>query len=388
MADPRITGVGHTLFGRHPERTLRSLAQEAAMESVQDAGLDVDEIDAVVFSNSMEGLMSGQEAIRGQVCLRDVGLLGRPMFNVEGACASGSSAVFVAQLGVRAGEWRNVLVVGAEKLYNTDRSLVARALQSAADLEQAANGGGGPTMMELYAESIRMYMDRSCATVTDFARVVAKNRRHASKNPLAQFRQPVSIDEVLAAPMIAAPLTRLMCSPIADGAAALVLSAANASHVNRRHPRLLSCQVTTNGTTNDVVRETGRRAYDAAGLGPADLDLLEVHDGAAPAELYLYEKLGLAREGEGAALIRSGAVEIGGRSPVNTSGGLIARGHPIGATGLAQIVELVLQLQGRAGDRQVDNPKIGLAQNAGGDSGGPVERDPAVSSVTILARSD
>ncbi|MCU4187483.1 thiolase family protein [Acidiferrimicrobium sp. IK] len=241
-----------------------------------------------------------------------------------------------------------------------------------------------PVFMEIYAAEARDYMRRTGATARDLATVAAKSSRNGSLNPIAQNRTALTVDDVLAARTIVDPLTRPMCSSIGDGAAAIVLSRSDlAARRGYRGVRVLGCAVgaARAGDDGDVVARTARSAYEQAGLGPDDLDVCEVHDAAAPAELVIAEELGLAANGDAAELVRSGATEIGGRIPVNPSGGLLARGHPVGATGAAQIVELTDQLRGLAGDRQVAGARIGLAENAGGSLG----NGPAACVVTILA---
>jgi len=381
----RVQGVGVVPFGRHLGRTLASLTAEAAEAALKDAGLVVDDIDVVFFSNSVAGITTGQEAIRGQTALREAGLLGKAIFNVENACASGSSAFALARMSLLAGRWRRALVVGAEKMLHPDRAVSYRALESAADLSDARDSSGTKSIfMEIYAEELREYMDHSGATREDFADVVVKNRSHATLNPAAQFRTPVTTTEVLESGDVVWPLTRFMCSPLSDRAAALVLggdSDGPASGIEVLSSQFLSAE--TDQPSKSCIAETCTRAYDEAAVGPDDVDVVELHDAAAPAELEYYETLGFCPAGGGPDLLRSGVTRIGGRLPVNPGGGLVARGHPIGATGIAQLVEIVLQLRGGAGPRQVQGARIGMVQNAGGSIG----RSIAASAVHILARS-
>jgi acetyl-CoA acetyltransferase len=383
-----VRGVGVVPFGRQLSRSLRSLAEEAALGALSDAGLAAHDIDVVFFANSLAGLTTGQEAIRGQTALRGSGLLGKPIFNVENACASGSSAFVLARSGLLAGLWRRALVVGAEKMFHADKSVPYRALAAAADLSEAnngpASGAAKSIFMELYAEQIRHYMERSGATRDDFAGVVVKNRRHAAANPIAQFRSTVTTSQVLESGEVAWPLTRFMCSPISDGAAALVLTAggdgATAPLVEVRSSQLLSSDLEPG---SDDVATVARRAFEEAAIGPEDVDVVELHDAAAPAELEHSESLGLCPSGGGPELFRSGATGAGGRIPINPGGGLVGRGHPVGATGVAQLAEIALQLRGTANGRQVEGARVGLVQNAGGAIAGRS----AASSVHILVRS-
>jgi acetyl-CoA acetyltransferase len=397
LQDVVIAGVGMTNFGKFYDRTIRSLAEEAVAQALTDAGATASDIGAVYFANGAAGIMTGQEMIRGQAALRDTGLLGVPLVNVENACASASSAVHLAWLAVAAGEVDVALAVGAEKLTHPDKARALEAISTAVDLEGMpdvlgedndgdGDGTSGSRFMEIYAGLAREYMDRSGATKRDLAEVAAKASRHGALNPRAQFRTPRSADEVLGSRLIAEPLTLLMCSPIGDGAAALVLCSRDFADRLETDPVVIRASVLVSGNdgTPPAAERAARRAYERAGLGPGDLDLVELHDAAAPAELTLYEELGLAEEGGGARLLASGATALGGRLPVNTSGGLLSKGHPIGATGAAQLVELTEQLRGTAGDRQVPGARIGLAENGGGFLGS----DAAAAAVHILERED
>jgi acetyl-CoA acetyltransferase len=383
-----VTGVGAAPFGRHLDRSLRSLAEEAATGALKDAGLIPDDIDVVFFSNSVAGIVTGQEAIRGQTALRGLGLLGRPIFNVENACASGSSAFILARNGLGTGTWRTALIVGAEKMVHEDRTIPFKALAAASDLSDRGDEdtGGKSVFMDLYAARTRSYMEASGATQEDFAGIVVKNRQNAVANPVAQFRKPTTVEQVLGSGDVAWPLTKFMCSPVSDGAAALVLQAADDGRVADDRPAVES--VTSKLTAGDPTDPHGYLArlaaavYEEAGLGPDDVDVVELHDAAAPAELQYSEALGLCPPGEGPRLFRDGATRIGGRLPINPGGGLVARGHPVGATGVAQLVEIVTQLRGQADGRQVEGARIGLVQNAGGDVGGVS----AASAVHLLIR--
>lgn len=386
--DVSVIGTGITRFGMFVDTRLRELASEAADRALADAGVSPEEVGLVVFGNAAAGLLTGQEMIRAHTALGSSRVAGRPMFSVENACASSSSAFHVGALAIASGGYDTVLVVGAEKMTSTDRSRAARALAAAVDVEldpgEDPDLPPRPVFMEIYAAEARDYMQRTGATARDLARVAAKNSRNGSLNPIAQNGTALTVDDVLAARTIVDPLTRPMCSSIGDGAAAVVLTRPELA-ARRGNPgvRVLGCVVgaARAGDDGDVVARTARAAYEQAELGPSDIGVCEVHDAAAPAELVIAEELGLAAEGDAVGLIRSGATEITGRIPINPSGGLIARGHPVGATGAAQIVELTNQLRGRAGDRQVAGARIGLAENAGGSLG----NGPAACVVTILA---
>jgi acetyl-CoA acetyltransferase len=396
MRDVVIAGAGMTRFGKFLERSVRSLAEEAVTGALSDAGVAPSEVGMVFFGNAGSGIVTGQEMIRGQAALRRTGVLGVPLVNVENACASSATAVHLAWLAVASGQVDVALAVGAEKLTHPDKQRAFDAIGTAVDLEeveqlQARIADGGRSngrrslFMDIYAALARAYMERSGATERDFAAVAAKARANGALNPNAQYREPVDVDDVLASRAITTPLTLLMCSPIGDGAAAIVLCSADyaariaADSVRVRASVLLSGR---DDPDQPVAARAAARAYELAGVGPQDLDVVELHDAAAPAELLLYEELGLCGDGDGAALLRSGATQLGGRLPVNTSGGLLAKGHPIGATGCAQLVELTEQLRGRAGARQVDRARIALAENGGGF----LATDSAAAAIHVLER--
>jgi acetyl-CoA acetyltransferase len=382
IVDVEIIGTGITGFGMFVDTRMRELAARAVDQALEDAGVSGDEVDLVVFGNAAAGLITGQEMIRAHTALGGSGVAGRPMISVENACASSSSAVHLAAMAVASGAYRTVVAVGAEKMTSQDRTLAGRALGSAVDVEEVGPADG-PVFMNIYAAEARGYQERSGASDRDFAMIAAKNLRNGSLNPIAQNRTPLSADEVLAARTIVAPLTRPMCSSIGDGAAACVLtSTALARKRGRPGVRVLATSVgaSTAVDTGDIVSRTATAAFEQAGLGPGDVDVCELHDAAAPAELIIMEEIGLAAPGEGAKLVREGDTAIGGRIPVNPSGGLLARGHPIGATGAAQIVELADQLRGRAGARQVEGARVAMSENAGGW----LVNSPAACVVTIL----
>lgn len=387
--DAHVIGTGTTRFGMFVDTTLRQLAGAAADRALADAGVRAEEVGLVVFGNAAAGLLTGQEMIRAHTALADSQVAGRPMVSVENACASSSSAFHLGALAVASGGYDTVLVVGAEKMTSTDRARAGRALATAVDIEVAGAGAADtssprPVFMEIYAAEARDYLRRTGGSSRDLALVVAKNSRHGCANPIAQHRQPLTVDDVLGARTVVEPLTRPMCSSIGDGAAAVVLTRPELAR-RRADPgvRVAASAVGAGraGEASDVVARTAHTAYEQAGLGPADVDVCEVHDAAAPAELVVAEELGFVANGDGPELVRSGATDLTGRIPMNPSGGLLARGHPIGATGAAQIVELADQLRGRAGDRQVPRARIGLAENAGGSLG----NGPAACAVTILS---
>jgi acetyl-CoA acetyltransferase len=322
--------------------------------------------------------------------LRNTGLDGKPMFNVENACASSSTALHLAWMAVASGACETALAIGAEKLSHEDKAVSFGAFARAVDLEEPLpegyQAGTGSLFMDLYAAKAREWMRKTGCNVEDIARVVVKSRHAGSLNQLAQFRQPTSIEEVLGSRMISDPLTLFMCSSIGDGAAAIfVCSEEHAARLDTPKVLIRASAVVSakaSGEREPVARVASRRAYEIAGIGPEDVHVVELHDASAPAELIHYENLGFCEPGGGAIeLLRSGATDIGGRLSVNPSGGLLSRGHPIGATGAAQIVELTQQLRGRAGARQRPAAKVALAENNGGQLAG----DSAAAVVTILS---
>ena len=391
-----IGGTGMTRFGKFMDTSLRALAAEAAAGALGDAGTGADEVGMVFFGNAAGGLLGAQECVRGQVALRHAGLLGKPIVNVENACASSSTAFHLAVLAVGSGQCDVALAVGAEKMSNEDRSVPLKALEAAADRDEfealkqriAPGGGGagtGSVFMDLYSSLARDFAARTGATAADYARVSVKQRRAGARNAKAQFQEEVTLEDVLESRMIAAPLTLMMCSPIGDGAAALVLMSEGVARRKAVQPVAVLASVLRSGQGDDpeaapVAAAAAQAAYEAAGVGPEDIDVAEIHDAAAPAELMLSEQLGFCRPGDAVGLLRDGVTALGGRMPINPSGGLISKGHPIGATGAAQLVELADQLRGRSGARQREGACVGLAENAGGWIGA----DAAAACVTVL----
>jgi acetyl-CoA acyltransferase len=396
MSKAVVVGTGVTTFGKAAGRTVRTMAGEAAASALADAAIDKDQIQRIFFGNAAGGLITGQEMIRGQVALRDIGFGNVPLVNVENACATGSTAFHLAVTAIEAGQADLVLVVGAEKLTHEDKGRSFAALRAGADLERIYElesdiyGEGQPVpqdrslFMDIYADMAQRYAQRSGATAADYAQVSVKSHDHAVHNPIAQFRQPVTVEEVLSSRTISGPLTLMMCSPIGDGAAALVLASKEWA---RKHGAdqvsVAACCIASGlGEQEEPCVTAARAAYEQSGFGPTDVNVVEVHDAAAPAELILYEDLSLCSPGDGPKLLASGDTRIGGRVPVNPSGGLISRGHPVGATGCAQLVELCDQLRGRAGARQVDGARVALAENGGGF----LRHNAAAATITILSK--
>jgi acetyl-CoA acyltransferase len=408
MRDVAIVGAGMTNFGKFLDRSMKDLAGEAVKGALASAGIDKSKLQVAVVGNATAGLITGQEMIRGQVVLREMGIGGIPIINTENACASSSTAFHVAWMYVASGMYDIALAVGMEKLYHEDKRRSFQAIGAAVDVEwvqqmQAAakakadaEKGDNPGVaegagekrsmfMDFYAAFARSHMAKYGTTKEQFARVAVKNHYHGSLNPHAQYREVYSLEDVLTSPLVAEPLTRLMCSPIGDGAAATVICSAEMAKQFTTKPVYVKASVLGSGFDRqpgepDVTRTMVQKAYDMAGVGPEDLSVIECHDASAPAELILYEDIGLCAPGEGGKLIDSKATYVDGPIPVNPSGGLISKGHPIGATGVAQIYEIFTQLRGEAGDRQVKNPKVGMTENGGG----MVKGDPAALAVHIL----
>lgn len=384
-----IVGVGMTPFGKFPEKTIGDLARESSWLALDDAGVDPRRVQAIFCGNAVEGLLSGQEDVRGQVVMREVGLAGKPIVNTPNACASSSTALREAWLTVASGLYDLVLAVGFEKLYINDTARSIRALASCTDV--AVEGNLGVFFPGLYAMEARRYMHETGATREHFAKVSVKNHRNGFYNPKAQIRQLVTVEEVLASRIVADPITLYMCSPLGDGGAAAVVCSAEVARTLRTDPIHIAAIGMASGgyqeLTIDEAKPTSTmmaaaEAYEIAGIGPEGIDLLELHGAFSPAELKFFEELGFAGPGEAVKCLVDGETEITGRIPVNASGGLESKGHPVGATGLAMVYEIVNQLWGRAGPRQVRDPKVGLVHNGGGVIGG----DNAVMCVHILEK--
>jgi acetyl-CoA acetyltransferase len=401
-----------TSFGRHPDLDVKQLTRWAINEGLADAGIAPSAIEAAYFANATQGHMEGQHMVRGEIALRSMGVGEIPIVNVENACASGSTALQLAVTALKAGDADIALAVGAEKMVSPDRDRMFSAFDGAWDvatkeanvhkLLELGRGVEPPpgtasdkpysVFMDVYAAFARFHMKRFGTTQRQLAAVAAKNHTHSVHNPLSQYRKPFTTEEVLAAAPITYPLTVPMCSPVSDGAAAVVVGTAAALKRlgvdPRRAVRVLACVIQSGSDRipEDMHRHctalAAKRAYQAAGIGPDDVDVAEVHDATAMGEIIQVENLGFCKYGEGGTLAERGDTLIGGRIPVNPSGGLESKGHPIGATGLGQIHELVTQLRGKAGSRQVKGAKIAIAENGGGLQG--IEE--AVACITILRR--
>jgi acetyl-CoA acetyltransferase len=386
-----IAGTGMTRFGKSPGRGIRDLAEAAVAAALEDSSVRAEEVEKLYFGNAVAGVITHQEMIRGEVALRHSALAGVPVVNVENACASGSTALQLGWESVAAGRAEVVLVVGAEQLTHADKTRTFTALRGSTDIYELGppdeNGAASHSvLMDFYAQEGARYLASYDATVEDFARVAVKNRSNGSCNPRAQYGKPQTIEDVLNSRMVASPLTLPMCSPVTDGAAAIVLcSEEYCRRIGAPKIEVAASEIAGGkGFGSSPVGDACAAAYRTSGIGVDDLDTIELHDAAAPAELIQYAEIGLCDEGEGHRLLRAGQTEIGGRWPVNTSGGLMSRGHPLGATGCAQVVEICEQVRGRAGARQVENARTGMAVNAGGWLGGTY----AVTVATIIQRHE
>ena len=379
MQDIYITGGAMTRFARHPGVKAPELAQQAILRALDDAGVAKDEVQAIYCANVLGGM------ILGQLAVRDLGFDGIPVYNVENACASGATAVHLARHALLAQQYDTVLVFGIEQLTALGGGTIPlQRNDHKTDLYATA----GMVLPAVYAMRGTRFLHERDAAPADLAAVAVKNRFHGSLNEFAQQRSETTVEEVLASRMIAEPLTLLQCCPSqVDGAAAVVLSRRRGGAA--RPVRVLSSVVVSGKRERadddildaEITARAARQAYERAGVAPSEVDVVELHDAFTIAELLYYEALGLAAPGEAVPLLRSGATRLGGRVPVNPSGGLLAKGHPLGATGVAQMVEIMWHLQGRAGARQVEGARIGLTQCTGGGIAGV---DHAASSVHLL----
>lgn len=391
-----VAGVGMTRFGQHLDQSYKDLARQALEMALADAGSSRPQLEQAYFSSCVIGQLHGQHMIPGQVALREAGIEGIPVFNVESACASASMAFYLAVQAVQAGACDVALAIGVEKMVMTDKARMFSAFDSAWNVETpdanrarlvAMGAGVEPPpgsqspkpyslFMDVYAGFCRQHMKTFGTTQRQIAAVAAKNHQHSVHNPLAQYQKPFTIEEVLAAAPITYPLTLPMCSPISDGAAAAVVcSAAGLERLKGAKGRAIRvlASVVRSGSNradgdyaNHLTAIAARQLYEKAGIGPDAVDVAEVHDATAMGEIIQVENLQLAPYGEGGPRAERGEFTIGGRIPVNPSGGLESKGHPIGATGLGQIHELVTQLRGEAGLRQVKDARIALQENGGG----------------------
>jgi len=386
---------------------MKSLAEEAVSGALKSAGIEKRDLGGAWVGNCVQGIFSGQEMIRGQVVLHTMGIHSIPIINVENACASSATALNGAWAQVALGEMDLALVLGMEKMFSQDKEKSLAIFNAAMDVELLANTaasmkaaeakidkereasgaekkektGKRSIFMDFYASGARAHMARYGTTQRQLAAISSKNHYHSSMNPLAQHQKEFSVEEVMNDVEVAYPLTRLMCSPIGDGAAAAVIcSEAYARKIGAASaPEIAACVLTSGGQEGSLTK-LAQKAYERAGIGPEDIDIAEVHDATAFGEVSSTEGLMFCPPGEGGPFAEAGHSTLGGKLPVNVSGGLESQGHPIGATGIRQVVELYWHLTNQVGKRQVEGARVGLAQNAGGSA----PRGEGALSVTIL----
>ncbi|WP_232679006.1 thiolase family protein [Nocardioides sp. R-C-SC26] len=375
--DVHISGVGMTRFAKQPERSVEELGTEAVLAALDDAGMSVadaqSEIDAVYVGSGYGGPLVGQRM------LRRLGLTTRPVTNVENACSSSSSALNLAVRDIASGQRRTVLAVGVDSLSRLGSGTLPLA-------EDDSEVRRGMTMPAVYAMRAERFLHERGATVEDLARVVVKSRAHAAAHPLAHFQQETTLEAVLESRPIATPLTLMMCSPRSDGGSAAVITA----EARPGSVRVLASEIASGRllsanrdmTRSELSQRIATQAYEVAGVKPSEIDVAEVHDAFAIAELMYYESLGWCEPGEASSMLAAGETTFGGSVVVNAGGGLISRGHPVGATGLGQVAELVWQLRGSGPGRTVEGAELALAHCTGGGIGG---LDHGACSVTILA---
>lgn len=394
--DIYILGTGMTALGRHIARSVKDLTREAVTAALADAGIVQAAVEAAWFSNVRQGQMEGQNSIRGQCALRAMGFQGIPIANVENACASSSTGIVQAVAALKSGQCDIALVAGAEKMFFPERKADMFAAfrggtdiylmdETHARLAQLGHGIEPPGLaqpdpaqrsffMDIYAGMAKAHMQAFGTTQRQLAAAAAKNHDHSVHNPQAQYRTPMSIEAVLADAPVIWPLTRAMCAPMSDGAAAVILCTRRVvDRLATRRAVRLRAAILASGTDRDPLdydRHTGRlaalKAYAQAGLSPEDMHVAEVHDATAFGEILQIENLGLATRGDGGPMTERGETRLGGRIPVNPSGGLVSKGHPIAATGVGMVHEITTQLRGEAGARQVENAKAGIIENGGG----------------------
>ena len=367
MDEVFVIGAGMTPFGKHPDTTAAELGAAAMLEALDDAGVALKDIEAAWVGSVFQGMAMGQRA------LGEGGLSGIPITNVENACSSGSTAIWDAALAIRAGAVDVALALGVEHLTGRFRGAFT---PDESDVEAQR----GLTMPAVYAMRAQRHFAQYGTTSEQLAAIAAKNKRNAVANPLAQFKKAVTVEEVLASRLIAAPLHLQECAPVSDGAAAVVLvSKRKRAELGASRAVRLAASVLKSGraevglkdmTVEDLTWRAAEAAYEQSGLAPSDVRFAEVHDCFSIAEALRVEGLGLFPHGEYPGRVVKGEADLDGRLPVNGSGGLLGKGHPLGATGVAQVVEVVRQLRGEAGARQIPGARVGLAHCRGGKAQG------------------
>jgi acetyl-CoA acetyltransferase len=367
-----IVGIGETKFGKHIDRSITDIAAEACIAAIRDAAVQHKRIEVATgaFAAQWNG-PKGQYFALPHIILREIGVTSIPIHRVECGCATGTAAFRDIWYRIASGEYDIGLAFGFEQMNVADSSSI---LDLISDHNPEREPDIGLTAPGIYGMMARRMMAQYGVTREQLAKIVVKNRRFGAKNPIAQFRDPVSVDDVLAARMISDPLTLFMCCGRGDGAAAVVLMDEDTARQYTSNPVFVAANVMTSGAYDDAMDfvsfdadvRAGQQAYAMAGLGPEDLDIAEVHDSFAPGEIVHYEDLGFCPRGEGARYLEDGSSDVGGKIVVNTSGGLLSKGHVIGASGLSQTCEAVKQLRGAAGDRQINGARVALTHNSGG----------------------
>jgi len=382
MRDVYIIGGGMTQFGKHPERRLRDLGREACRQALREAGILPAQIQAGYCGNALGSVIQGETGV-GQNVFWEIGINKIPIINIENACASGSTALREGWMAIAGGFYDMVMVVGVEKVVMPKGTMLN---VGAAELETKL----GDVFPGYFALVAQKHMELYGTTRRQIAGVSVKNHYNGTLNPYAQFQKKFHLEDVLNSPIVADPLTLYSCCPNSDGAAAVVLSSGPKARQLSTAPVRIAASVLTTGvydnqadiTAWEVEKSAAAKAYQSAAVGPEDLDVVEVHDAFTICEIIHYEDLGLCAPGNGGRLIDEGITGLGGRIPVNPSGGLLSKGHPVGASGVAQVVEILWQLRGLAGKRQIENPRVGLAQIMGGSK----EGDTRACTIHILIR--
>ena len=381
MREVAVIGVGQSIFGKLPDKSAVDLGREAVMAALKDAGLSPGDIQVAYTSRLYDAMVTGQSI------LKEVGIRGIEMVNVENACSGGATAF--------RGVWKDIadehydigIAIGVESM--TTSPIASKLIPPAKD---DLEGQLGLTMPGFFAILAHRQMAQHGTTLEDFARISVKNHHHGCLNPLAQYRKEFTVEEVLNSRMICDPITLLQCCPNTDGAAAIILCSMNVARKHTTTPIKVIGSALQSGdykylqddmTISPMGTKTAGMAYEMAGVGPEDIDVIELHDAFANEEILRYEELGICKPGEGTGLVREKATWVGGRIPVNPSGGLLSLGHPLSATGVRNIAEIVLHLRGQAGDRQTPNAKVGLAHMLGGAVAG---LEAGACGIHILAR--
>jgi benzoylsuccinyl-CoA thiolase BbsB subunit len=381
MREVAVIGIGQSQFGKLPGKTIMELGRQAAGEAMADAGIKPKDI-RVAYASRLY-----LDMITGQSILKEVGITGIEMINVENACAGGATAVRCLWKDIATGLYDVGMAIGVESM--TTSPIAGKLIPPAPD---DLDGQLGLTMPTLFALIARILMETRGATAQDFAQISVKNHHHGTLNPRAQYQKQFTVEEVLGSRMIAEPITLLQCCPNTDGAAAVVMCAMDVARRYTTHPVKVRASVLLSGdyfckkedmTSFAMGKKAAGVAYEMAGIGPEELDLVELHDAFAPEEMIHYEDLGLCKPGDGVRLLRSGATALGGKIPVNPSGGLLSLGHPLSASGVRVVCDVALQLRGQAGNRQIPGAKVGLAQMLGGTATG---LEAGACGIHILAR--